>query len=59
MRPIEIDQQVLACHEDRKSSGVLSFSEIFQVTGPLRRLAAMVAGQGYLVAMPAGPQEER
>jgi carboxymethylenebutenolidase len=32
--------------------GVLLFSEIYQVTGPIRRLAAMVAGQGYLVAVP-------
>ena len=32
--------------------GVLFFSEIYQVTGPIRRLAALVAGQGYLVAMP-------
>ena len=32
--------------------GVLFFSEIYQVTDPIRRLAAMVAGQGYLVAMP-------
>ena len=32
--------------------GVLFFSEIYQVTAPIRRLAAMVAGQGYLVAMP-------
>ena len=32
--------------------GVLFFSEIYQVTEPIRRLAAMVAGQGYLVAMP-------
>src|SRR5271156_1236299 len=31
---------------------VLFFSEIYQVTAPIRRLAAMVAGQGYLVAMP-------
>ena len=29
--------------------GVLFFSEIYQVTDPIRRLAAMVAGQGYLV----------
>src|ERR1700722_13920798 len=34
--------------------GVLFFSEIYQVTEPIRRLAAMVAGQGYLVAMPEG-----
>ena len=32
--------------------GVLSFSEIYQVTGPIARLAALVAGQGYVVAVP-------
>lgn len=32
--------------------GVLSFSEIYQVTGPIRRLAALLAGQGYVVAVP-------
>lgn len=32
--------------------GVLFYSEIFQVTGPIRRTAAMIAGQGYLVAVP-------
>jgi carboxymethylenebutenolidase len=32
--------------------GVLLFSEIYQVTAPIRRLAAMVAGQGYVVAVP-------
>ena len=32
--------------------GVLLFSEIFQVTGPVRRLAAGVAGHGYVVAIP-------
>jgi len=32
--------------------GVLFFSEIYQVTGPIRRLAALVAGQGYVVAVP-------
>ena len=32
--------------------GVLYFSEIYQVTDPIRRLAAMVAGQGYVVAVP-------
>jgi carboxymethylenebutenolidase len=31
---------------------VLFYSEIYQVTGPIRRLAAMLAGQGYLVAVP-------
>jgi carboxymethylenebutenolidase len=32
--------------------GILFFSEIYQVTQPIRRLAAFVAGQGYLVAVP-------
>ncbi|UAK23213.1 dienelactone hydrolase family protein [Sphingomonas nostoxanthinifaciens] len=32
--------------------GVLFFSEIYQVTGPIRRLAAMLAGHGYVVAVP-------
>jgi len=32
--------------------GVLFFSEIYQVTDPIRRLAAMVAGNGHLVAVP-------
>ena len=32
--------------------GVLLYSEIFQVTGPIRRTAAMLAGHGFLVAVP-------
>ena len=32
--------------------GVLLFSEIYQVTDPIRRLAALVAGHGYVVAAP-------
>ncbi len=32
--------------------GVLLFSEIYQVTDPIRRLAAMLAGQGYVVGLP-------
>jgi carboxymethylenebutenolidase len=32
--------------------GLLMYSEIFQVTGPIRRMAAMLAGQGYVVAVP-------
>ncbi len=32
--------------------GVLFFSEIYQVTEPIRRLAALVAGQGYVVGVP-------
>lgn len=32
--------------------GLVFFSEIFQVTGPIRRVAAMLAGHGYVVAIP-------
>ncbi|GAA4479239.1 dienelactone hydrolase family protein [Gluconacetobacter asukensis] len=32
--------------------GVVLFSEIYQVTAPIRRLAAMVAGMGHVVAVP-------
>jgi len=32
--------------------GVALYSEIFQVTGPIRRAAAMLAGQGFVVAVP-------
>jgi carboxymethylenebutenolidase len=31
---------------------IVFFSEIFQVTGPIRRTAAMLAGHGYVVAVP-------
>jgi len=32
--------------------GVVLYSEIFQVTGPIRRTAAMLAGHGFIVAVP-------
>jgi carboxymethylenebutenolidase len=32
--------------------GVVFFSEIFQVTGPIRRTAALLAGHGFVVAVP-------
>jgi carboxymethylenebutenolidase len=32
--------------------GLLLFSEIFQVTGPIRRAAAMLASYGFVVARP-------
>ncbi len=37
---------------DGRFPGVLVLSEIYQVTDPIRRLAAMLAGQGYVVAVP-------
>src|ERR1700722_14557093 len=35
-----------------KYPGIVFYSEIFQVTGPIRRTAAMLDGHGYIVAMP-------
>ena len=35
-----------------KYPGLLFFSEIFQVTAPIRRTAAFLAGHGYIVAVP-------
>ena len=32
--------------------GLVFYSEIFQVTGPIRRTAIMLSGNGYLVAVP-------
>src|SRR5579872_27925 len=32
--------------------GVVFYSEIFQITEPIRRAAAMLAGHGYIVAAP-------
>lgn len=32
--------------------GVILYSEIFQVTGPIRRTAAFLAGHGFVVAVP-------
>ena len=37
---------------DGRYPGVVLYSEIFQVTGPIRRIAAFFAGHGYLVAVP-------
>jgi carboxymethylenebutenolidase len=35
-----------------KYPGITLFSEIFQVTGPIRRTAALLAGNGFVVAVP-------
>lgn len=37
---------------EARHPGVIFYSEIFQVTGPIRRMAAALAGNGYLVAVP-------
>ncbi len=36
----------------RAVPAVILYSEIYQMTGPIARTAAMIAGQGYLVAVP-------
>jgi carboxymethylenebutenolidase len=38
--------------EEGRYPGIVLFSEIFQITGPIRRTAAFLAGHGYLVAVP-------
>src|SRR6185436_5112057 len=35
-----------------KYPGLLLYSEIFQVTGPIRRTATLLAGHGFVVAVP-------
>jgi carboxymethylenebutenolidase len=35
-----------------KYPGIVLYSEIFQMTGPVRRTASMLAGHGYIVAVP-------
>jgi carboxymethylenebutenolidase len=37
---------------DGRYPGILLYSEIFQVTGPVRRTAALLAGHGFVVAVP-------
>ena len=32
--------------------GVIFYSEVFQVTGPVRRIATLIAGHGFVVAVP-------
>jgi carboxymethylenebutenolidase len=37
---------------DGRYPGLVLFSEIFQVTGPIRRAAAILAGHGFIVGVP-------
>lgn len=37
---------------EKKYPGIVFYSEIFQVTGPIRRTAARLAGEGFIVAVP-------
>ena len=43
---------VLSPAASGRNPGLVLFSEIFQVTGPIRRTAAFLAGHGYTVAVP-------
>src|SRR5580704_4702449 len=38
--------------EPGRYPGILLYSEIFQITGPIRRVAALLASHGYVVATP-------
>ena len=38
--------------ESTQFPGIILYSEIFQMTGPIRRFATFLAGHGYLVAVP-------
>lgn len=40
-----------------KFPGVVVFSEIYQVTGPVARFARQIAGQGYICAAPSSFHE--
>ena len=48
----EMRTHVIRPAGDGKFPGVLFYSEIFQMTEPVRRLAAQLAGHGYVVAVP-------
>src|SRR5438132_1940253 len=37
---------------DGTRAGIVLFSEIYQETAPIARIAAMIAGHGYVVAVP-------
>lgn len=44
-------------YPNAKFPGVVIFSEIYQVTGPVARFARQIAGQGYIVAAPSSYHE--
>ena len=48
----EMRTHVMRPAAEGRFPGVLFYSEIFQVTAPVRRLATQLAGQGYVVAVP-------
>ncbi|KAF9241324.1 dienelactone hydrolase [Melanogaster broomeanus] len=54
-RPIRIFviSPVVPNYPQAKFPGVVCFSEIYQVTGPVERLAGQIASHGYVVACPS------
>uniref|UniRef100_A0A8H7Y8D2 Dienelactone hydrolase domain-containing protein n=1 Tax=Psilocybe cubensis TaxID=181762 RepID=A0A8H7Y8D2_PSICU len=54
-RPIRIFviAPVIPDYPDAKFPGVVVFSEIYQVTGPVERFAGQIASQGFVVACPS------
>ncbi|PBK77272.1 dienelactone hydrolase [Armillaria solidipes] len=54
-RPIRIFviSPVVQNYPQAKFPGVVVFSEIYQVTGPVERFAGQIASQGYVVACPS------
>ena len=54
---LRTDDGVMRVHwfrpvDDGRYPGLILYSEIYQVTAPIRRLAAYLAGHGYVVAVP-------
>lgn len=52
MRTYIYRPKVAGSAEQPRFPGVVLFSEIFQLTAPIGRMAAMLAGHGYVVAVP-------
>ncbi|KAJ7081612.1 dienelactone hydrolase [Mycena belliarum] len=50
---IYVISPVVPNYPQAKFPGVVVFSEIFQVTGPVERFAGAIASQGYVVAVPS------
>ncbi|TGZ77797.1 alpha/beta-hydrolase [Ascodesmis nigricans] len=52
-----ITHPVIPNHPHAQFPGVLIFSEIYQVTGPVSRLARQIAGHGYICVAPSSFHE--
>ncbi|KAG8999400.1 hypothetical protein FRB90_012086, partial [Tulasnella sp. 427] len=54
---IYVISPVIPGYPQAKFPGVVVFSEIYQVTGPVERFAGQIASQGYVVACPSSFHE--